>query len=82
MKFQDEALWKHLGALKREPLQLPLFAKAMGVHIAKHEVTDREDGTFLVTSTIGGYYGGEVGVNFTHAYDPDTNTWVKSRVKR
>eukprot|EP00438_Fugacium_kawagutii_P024623 Skav205127 [mRNA] locus=scaffold2243:32342:63317:+ [translate_table: standard] len=77
IKFTDEAFWKHLGALKREPLSLPLFAKALGVHIAKHEVTDREDGTFLVTSTIGGYYGGEVDVNFTHSYDPDTNTWTQ-----
>jgi len=77
IKFADEAFWKHLGALKREPVPLPLFAKALGVHIAKHEVTDREDGTFLVTSTIGGYYGGEVDVNFTHSYDPDTNTWTQ-----
>ncbi|CAK9061749.1 unnamed protein product, partial [Durusdinium trenchii] len=38
---------------------------------------DREDGTFLVTTTIGGYYGGEVDVNFTHSYDPDTNTWTQ-----
>lgn len=77
LKFTDEAFWKHLGLLKREALALPLFAKALGVHIAKHEVTDREDGTFLVTSTIGGYYGGEVDVNFTHSYDPDTNTWTQ-----
>lgn len=77
LKFTDEAFWKHLGALKREPLALPLFAKALGVHIAKHEVTDREDGTFLVTSTIGGYYGSEVDVNFTHSYDADSNTWTQ-----
>ncbi|CAK8995023.1 tRNA(Met) cytidine acetyltransferase TmcA [Durusdinium trenchii] len=77
IKFSDEVFWKHLGALKREALPLPLFAKALGVHIAKHDVMDREDGTFLVTTTIGGYYGGEVDVNFTHSYDPDTNTWTQ-----
>lgn len=77
VKFSDEAFWKHLGALKREPLPVPLFAKALGVHVAKHEVTDRDDGTFLVTTTIGGYYGGEVDVNFVHSYDPDTNTWMQ-----
>jgi len=77
VKFSDEAFWKHLGSLKREPLPVPLFAKALGVHVAKHEVTDRDDGTFLVTTTIGGYYGGEVDVNFVHSYDPDTNTWMQ-----
>mmetsp|Transcript_63006 Transcript_63006/g.117864 ORF Transcript_63006/g.117864 Transcript_63006/m.117864 type:complete len:332 (-) Transcript_63006:212-1207(-) len=77
VSFTDEAFWKHLGALKREALALPMYAKALGVHVAKHEVMDRDDGTFLVTTTIGGYYGGEVDVNFIHSYDADTNTWTQ-----
>jgi len=77
VKFTDESFWKYLGELKREPMPLPMFAKALGVHIANHTVTDREDGSFLVTTIIGGYYGKEVDVNFVHTYDADTNTWTQ-----
>mmetsp|Transcript_47666 Transcript_47666/g.85808 ORF Transcript_47666/g.85808 Transcript_47666/m.85808 type:complete len:330 (+) Transcript_47666:47-1036(+) len=77
VKFTDESFWKYLGELKREPVPLPMFAKALGVHIANHTVTDRDDGSFLVKTVIGGYYGKEVDVNFTHTYDVDTNTWTQ-----
>jgi len=77
LKFQDESFWKHLGEFKREPLHMPMWAKVLGVHIAKHEVSDRDDGSFIVQDVIGGYYGTEVDVTFIHSYDPDTNTWTQ-----
>eukprot|EP00440_Ansanella_granifera_P053554 gb/GFBE01058060.1/.p1 GENE.gb/GFBE01058060.1/~~gb/GFBE01058060.1/.p1 ORF type:complete len:334 (+),score=66.66 gb/GFBE01058060.1/:1-1002(+) len=77
-KFSDESFWKHFGQLKREPVALPGYAKLLGVYIAKHEISDRDDGTFLVKDTIGGYYGTEVEVNFEHSYDAETNTWTQA----
>ncbi|CAE8731376.1 unnamed protein product [Polarella glacialis] len=77
LNFTDEQFWKYLGELKREPIPLPSWAKLLGVHIAKHEITDLDDGSFLVKDVIGGYYGTEVDVNFKHSYDPDTNTWTQ-----
>jgi hypothetical protein len=77
LKFSDESFWKHLGEFKREPVYLPTWAKLLGVHIAKHEVSDRDDGSFVVQDVIGGYYGSEIDVTLIHSYDPDTNTWTQ-----
>lgn len=78
LDFEDEAFWKHFGELKRQETYLPTWAKLLGVHIAKHEVTDLDDGSFLVKDVIGGYYGTEVEVNYKHSYDPATNTWTQT----
>eukprot|EP00933_Yihiella_yeosuensis_P071242 TRINITY_DN79449_c0_g1_i1.p1 TRINITY_DN79449_c0_g1~~TRINITY_DN79449_c0_g1_i1.p1 ORF type:complete len:337 (-),score=88.03 TRINITY_DN79449_c0_g1_i1:291-1301(-) len=77
VKFEDDLFWKFMGEFKREPVPIPAYAKLLGVHLAKHDITDMEDGSFQVKDVIGGYYGREVEVNYRHSYDPEANTWTQ-----
>lgn len=74
--FSDESFWKHFGLRMREPVHIPSWAKILGLEVAKHSVTELEDGSLIVRDVISGYYGSEVDVNMHHRFESETNTWI------